>query len=316
MGLEQTGKNGETFTVQNKASEFLMEEVIRLVDKNYRTTNERILFGWQFAGGFVMRSFAKNQDVFKGFLAATPVFYDPSKIDSLFSKKERVISTLFFSGTKEEENTWVKPTIDILNKSAPKSFNWRYKEISANGAFGHRISPVETISYGLRMYFHDYPILEFKNISEFYEKGGINFVNDYYSRRSKRYNLPKDMGHWGRYVLVRLAIRENHFSTFELLMNEFSDTDFVRNLRVSQLFVCAELFLHNKRPRKSLELYENILRREVENVKAINGLGKAHLLDGNKEQAKKYFNEAVEIALKKGDKNLEKYKIDLENVEK
>ena len=309
-------KRREFFSSNNakNAINFIENEVISFIDKNFRSSTERILFGWQFAGGFVMNTLAKKPALFTGYLAATPVFFNPNVIDSLLLKHKNLKSFLYVVGSKEEGNTWVKPTVDILTKKAPKTFNWSYNNISAYGAFGHRISPLETISYGLRAYFYDYSLLEFKNVASFHAKGGVNYVKNYYKERAKRYNISEEIGQWGRYILVRLAMRENHFPTFDLLMNEFEESDFVENLQSWQIHTFANIYLNNSKVHKAIKLYTVFVKNNPENARALNGLGKAYLKIGDRKKAIKFLKKAIKYAEKNKDKNLESYKADLDKV--
>ncbi len=296
------------------ALNFIENEVISYIDKNLRTSNERLLFGWQFAGGFVINTLSEKPNLFSGYLAATPVFYTPSIVKNLLSKHKNLESFLYIAGTKEEENDWVKPTIKILTEKAPESFDWKYKEISAHGAFGHRISPVETMAYGLRAYFYDFPLLEFKNIHDFTTKGGLKYVKEFYKKRALKYGVSEDMGQWGRSILVRLAVRENHFATFELLMNEFKKTTFIENLGNWQIDSYAKVYLNNNKPNEAIQLYTKITKKNPESPGAHNGIGKAHLIKGNRKKAIYFFTKAIKYAEKSKNPNLNSYKIDLENI--
>lgn len=295
---------------------FIENEVITFIDKNFRTSNERMLFGWQFAGGFVINTLAEKPELFNGYLAATPVFFNPNVIDTLLSEHKNLNGFLYIAGTKEEESTWARPLVDILTEKAPKTFDWNYKEITAFGAFGHRISPVETISYGLRAYFYDYPLLEFKNVNDFNTKGGLKYVKAFYKERAKRYSISEDMGHRGRYILVRLAIRENHYPTFDLLMNEFKGSGFIENLRTWQSNACAELYLRHNKPDEAIELFNIIVKNNPENARAFNGLGKAYLEKGDRKKAIEFYKSAITFAEKNGDENLDNYKSDLDKISK
>jgi len=311
-------KRRDFFGSNNKknAINFIENEVIAFMDKNFRTSTERLLFGWQFAGGFVINTLAEKPELFSGYLAATPVFYNPNVIDNLFSEHKKLNSFLYVAGTKEEESTWVKPMVNILTEKAPKNFDWTYKEISAFGAFGHRISPVETISYGLRAYFHDYPLLEFKNINAFNKKGGLNYVNEFYKKRAQRYSISRNMGYRGMYLLVRLAIRENDYPTFDLLINEFKGSGFIENLRSWQSNTCAELYLKHHKADKAIDLFNIIVKNNPENARVFNGLGKAYLKKGERKKAIQFYKKAIGIAEKNKDRNLDNYKADLDIVRK
>lgn len=304
-----------TSNIKN-AINFIENEVISFIDKNFRTSSERLLFGWQFTGGFVLNTLAEKPGLFNGYLAATPVFFNPAVINTLLTKHKNLEKFLYIAGTKEEANDWVKPTVRTLKEKASKNFDWTYKEISAYGAFGHRISPIETMAYGLRAYFYDYPLLEFKNVNDFTEKGGLNYVKEFYKKRAKKYGVSEDMGQWGRSILVRLAIRENHFATFELLMNEFKKDNFIENLRDWQIGSYAKIYLDNNRANEAILLYTKITKKNPESPGALNGLGKAYLAKGNRKKAIDFFKKAIKYAKKNQNQNLTTYKLDLENIKK
>lgn len=309
-------KRREFFGTSNTetAIYFIENEVIAFLEKNFRTSKERLLFGWQFAGGFVVNTLAKKPELFTGYLAATPVFFNPNVMDSLLSEQQNLDSFLYVAGSKEEESTWVKPMVDILIKKAPKSFNWTYKEIAAYGAFGHRISPVETLSYGLRAYFYDYPLLEFKNIEAFHKEGGLNYVTAFYKKRAKRYGISEDMGFDGMYLLVRMALRENNYPTFDVLINEFKGTGFFESLGNWQLNALAEFYLNHKKPDEAIGLYKIILKNSPENARAFNNIGNIYLDKGVTKKAIEFLKRAIAIATKNKDENLDSYKADLNKV--
>lgn len=298
------------------AINFIENEVIAFMDRNFRTSDERLLFGWQFAGGFVINTLAKKPKLFSGYIAATPVFFDPDIMDTLFSENENLNGFLYITGSKEEKSTWVKPTVAILAKKAPKTFNWTFKEISAFGAFGHRISPVEAISYGLREYYYDYPLLEFRNVSDFKEKGGLNYVKEFYKKRAERYGISEDMGDRGMYLLVRLAIREDDYITFDFLINEFKSSGFIENLGAWQTTAFAELYMKHNKQDKAIEIYHLILKNNPESARIYNGLGEAYLQKEEPKKAIDYYKKAIEISEKLKDGNLDAYKANIEKVKK
>ena len=296
------------------ALNFIENEVISYIDEKFRTSNERLLFGWQFAGGFVINTLSEKPDLFSGYLAATPVFFNPAVIDTLLTKRKNLKKFLYMAGTEEERRSRVQPLITILTEKASTNFDWTYKEISAFGAFGHRISPIETIAYGLRAYFSDYTLLEFKSVNDFTEKGGLKYVTNFYKKRAERYNVSEDMGQWGRFILVRLAMRENHFATFELLMNEFKKDNFIENLGDWQIPSFAKVYLDNNKPDEAIQLYTKITKKNPESPGAHNGLGKAYLIKGNRKKAIAFFKKAIKYAEKSKNPNLTTYKLDLENI--
>jgi len=317
VGITTNWEKRRTFFAsanKKNALNFIENEVLTFVDKQFRTSKERILYGWQFAGGFVLNTLAEKPNLFSGYLAATPVFYNPSVLNTLFSKHPNLEKFLYIAGTKEEANDWVEPTVKLLEEKASKDFDWTYKEISAHGAFGHRISPVETLAYGLRAYFYDYPLLEFKNIQDFTTKGGLKYVNEFYVKRAKKYGVSEDMGEWGRHILLRLAMRENHFKTFETLMNEFKKTSFIEHLGNWQIGAYAKVYLNNNRPDEAIQLYGKIAKKNPESPGALHGLGKAYLLKGARKKAIVFFKKAISYAEKNKNPNLNTYKMDLEKI--
>ena len=82
VGIENSVKQRRWYTRNSrKFNQFLEQELIPSINKEFRTTNERLLFGWEIAGGFVFECLGETPNLFTGYLAASP-----GPLDKTFSE--------------------------------------------------------------------------------------------------------------------------------------------------------------------------------------------------------------------------------------
>ncbi len=305
------------FANSERLLNFLEQEVLSYVDDNFRTSNERILFGWQFAGAFNINVLANNPQLFNAYLAASPIPLNQQVHERLQSL---ATSTFLFIGTSENEdqvNAGVEGLVDFLEKGPPQSLRWEHKslEIEPISSFGHRTSPLGVLYHGLRSYYNDYPLLEFDRLEDFTNAGGVDYVKKYYEDRGEKYGISKDIPQEGMFFLVRMGLDANHFPTFQQFMSDFIEKDFLENVNLGWGTRYAEFYLSNNDPDGAERVYEILTRRFPESARPVNGLGDVHANRGDKRKAERYYKNAIELGERNSDRRLQSYKKDLEELQ-
>ena len=299
VGISRNPANRNRNYSVNSANylKFIKEEVIPFIDSGYRSSDERLLFGWAFGGGFVIETMINEPDLFDAYIAASPFPLKPkiSKVDSLLGENTDFDKLLFFtSGTKE--GSVKKGTHELnklLSKKTPGYRNWTFAELEGEE---HRSTPYSTLYRGLRKQFEVYPELQFSNLDEFLEAGGLPFVYDYYKKRAEKYGFPAELTDWTMFSITRNAIRANNFKYFDKLVNEFMPGGYIKRLRVSRACSIAEFYLEHKQPTKARGIFEDIAEQNPGSARALNGIGNSYKAEGNEQMAKKYFNKAEEAS--------------------
>lgn len=158
-------KNNKTGGGADKLYQFIREELIPFVDKNYRTYNYRVLGGTSFGGVFVMNAFHRDPQFFNGYISLSPSMWWDNNIlldrtKELLIKNPDISNRLYLSLANEGKGMGVDSLASILEKYAPKGLFWKFDS--------HPDEVHETVSYkgywdGLKFVFVDwhYPIVDF-----------------------------------------------------------------------------------------------------------------------------------------------------------
>lgn len=311
------------FSNSGKLIRFLEQDVVSFIDKTYRTSNKRILFGWQFAGAFVIELMAKKPDLFSTFFAASPIPLNKQRLDGvkkLVSNNDELDKTLFFTTSLNENGVepGARQLAAILKKNAPDSFQWDYQVMKNETivSFGHRTTPLGTLYQGLRKHYADYPMLEFNTLSDYESAGGYDYVQNYYQKRASKYGLSQSIPQEGMFFLARLGLDSDHYPTFERFMKDFLKTDFLDNINLGWSSRYAEFYLKHNDPDGAKVIYEKLIKRFPDNARPVNGLGDVFRTQGQIVKAEEQYKKAISIAEKTKDNRLQDYIEDLNSLKK
>ncbi|WP_171037037.1 alpha/beta hydrolase-fold protein [Maribacter algarum] len=277
--------------------EHLKKEVINYIDTDFRTTKTRMLFGWAYAGGFVIETLTKEPDLFDVYIAASPFPVEEkiNKVDSLFKENPNFDKLLYFtSGTNE--GVVKKGTAELntlLTNKAPKTINWTYKELEGEE---HRSTPFTTLYHGITAYFDYYPELQFNTLAEFSKAGGLSYVYDYYKKRATRFEFPNELSDWTMFSLTRNAIRANDYEQFDLMFTKFEKTGFISRLTLNRASSIAAFCLDNKQYDKAINLYTLLIEKHPSSEIPLNGLGDVYTALQKNRKASRYFRMAKKLS--------------------
>jgi predicted alpha/beta superfamily hydrolase len=149
----------------DKLYDFIKDEVIPFVDKNYRTYNYRVLGGTSFGGVFVVNAFHRDPQFFNGYISLSPSMWWDNNIlldrtKDLLMKNPTIQNRLYISVANEGKGMGVDSLASILKNYAPKTLVWKFDKLPDEVH--------ETVSYkgywdGLKFAFADwhYPMVDF-----------------------------------------------------------------------------------------------------------------------------------------------------------
>ena len=149
----------------DKLYQFIKEELIPFVDKNYRTYNYRVIGGASLGGLFVMYAFDNDPNLFNGYLSMSPamwwdngVMLDRTK--DLLSKDPNLHNRVYLALTNEGIQMGVDSLASILEKYGSKELIWKYDK--------QQQEVHETVTYkgtwdGMKFLLADwhYPLVDF-----------------------------------------------------------------------------------------------------------------------------------------------------------
>lgn len=136
---------------------FIKNELIPYIDKNYKTSDKRYLNGYSLGGLFAIYTLIKNMNLFNGYIAGSP--YLKNDIEQLLSSSNNLDNysgKIFVSfGELESEHDYKIPIQNLTRniKSVLKNDKKIKLQIFENGT--HYSCPPEALTYGLQFIFSE-----------------------------------------------------------------------------------------------------------------------------------------------------------------
>ena len=123
-------KNDDAFGDAAKLQHYISQELLPLIDKNYRTNKQKALSGYSLGGLFTLYSMMQQDTPFNAFLAMSPsAWFDgnslPKKLTPLLAANK--LQAPVFISLANEEDMGVDEVVKVFEASAAKSLRWQYK---------------------------------------------------------------------------------------------------------------------------------------------------------------------------------------------
>jgi len=186
--------------MRDKFKQFIKDEVIAFVEKNYRTTKHRTIFGHSMAGAFVLNYLATEPSLFDNYIAASPVIQVldselHDKFIDLFKTEKSLKKSLYFTLTDkivegERATIALNKFVEILKNEAPESLDWKYSFIENQI---HMTTPYLTMYEGLSKVFADYQSPRYSSYKDYKNRGGLKALKTYYLNRADKYQTSKEI---------------------------------------------------------------------------------------------------------------------------
>ncbi|WP_281560528.1 alpha/beta hydrolase-fold protein [Thalassomonas sp. RHCl1] len=283
---------------------FLKDELIPHIDSSYRTSKERILFGWEMAGGFATQVMAET-NLFDAYLLASPTHISKQRIETITPKiKSYKKDAPYLYFTQGEYESFADDFNALLTDIAPEDLNWQYTRLVNDD---HHTTPYQTIYQGLRNFFSDYPPMKFYTLNDFVEFGGMQKLKEVYKSRGQRYDISQEIHDRTQFSLLITAIKEDNLESFDNFLTEFTKftdeisfpvwgSDWAQFYMKHEAFNKARVVLD-----KALAQFPESAILHADMSDALVGLNK-------KVKAKSHMKKAIEYASLKADPRVNVYK--------
>lgn len=202
-----------------KFTDFLVNEVIEYVEINYRTNDERVVFGWEAAAYYLSELMLKQSEIFDGVIISDGGYASKDLVKS-FSAEGAIYlymansrKDIYYIGSTDEFS-------EILENNAPDNLIWNYTLFNdeVHESLGHL-----SIYKGLKYFYHNYNSPVFESIQQFIDMGGMDYLTSYFEQRAARFGLDDQIDNNTKNALIWLAWNRNNFEYFTLFMTEFQD---------------------------------------------------------------------------------------------
>lgn len=264
-------------TESSNFSNYLENELIPFIDRNYRTLeSERVFFGWERAAAFGVEVFASKPNLFKAYFMASPTFLTAKRISDVGELLDKIPSLnnyLYF--TLGEVEAWsldnTNSLAELLTNKAKDKLRWKYDLFKDEN---HYTTTIVTMNKGLKSFFRDYAPIRYYSLEEYRNAGGIVGLNKLFTKRGERYQISNAVHSDTKRYLFLLAVRENDFLTFTKLEKEFPSflTSFARDNMFERF---GQFYVDNKAYKSAVSYYEIGLLKFPNSTRLQNRLGEA-----------------------------------------
>ncbi|MCW8107352.1 tetratricopeptide repeat protein [Alteromonas ponticola] len=275
---------------------FLAQELVPWVDKNYRTSEERLYFGWEMAGGLVPDLVSSHPALFQAIFMASPSHINHQRIERIEQYLQKPTHQHFIYATLAEVETWSTAGMSDLQQAVTSaknaSVNLQYHLLAHQD---HYTTPLLTIDNGLLSYYSDYGPLRFYSLQEFEDFGGLPALQKHYAKRGKRYGVSKNIHDDTKHYLLNQALKENNLPLFQILEESFDG--FVEHYYKREFWFerIANAYLALGESEKAIEVLQAGIRKLPDAHSLYAALGKLHSQSANTERAVENYKKAIEL---------------------
>lgn len=149
-------KKDDAFGGAEKFQTYLTQELLPLVDSQYRTNHQKAIAGYSLGGLFSLYSMLQNKTPFNAFLAMSPsAWFDDNRISSKLAKrfKQGKLEATVFISLASEKGMGVDQVVEVFENAAPDSLKWQYKHYPDEN---HFTTALPALYDGLQLLAPDY----------------------------------------------------------------------------------------------------------------------------------------------------------------
>ncbi len=205
----------------NEYEKFITQEIIPLIDKNYRKCNFKAIIGHSRGGELVLRSMMDSNSPFNAFYCSAPsnsdYFIEKLGDEEIKKHIEKSKKRLFFAASQQDY--FYKENVQLINAyNEIKSQNFLFKSIIKTSDTHHTIFPV-TITDGLFAIFKDWeftiPEKHPTNLTESFLK--------HYKNLSETIGLEINPPEFDFYLLAYILNEKNQIQEKIILLKKCKD---------------------------------------------------------------------------------------------
>lgn len=239
---------------------FIEDELMPLINRNYRTHPHATLFGHSLAGFFTLHAMTTKNSQFANYIAASPHLLAnenqlEQQLTSLLKVQQPLPYNLYFSmadniGDGVDRVKGITELAELLKEKAPKSLNWHYQSMPGQD---HMTTPFLTIFKGLTFAFQDYQMPRFLSYDAFIQYGGVEAIKSFYQQRAKKYAVSAEISEFFFGLLAEVMIGENKVQQALKLLHTHAQEN-PKSMRAH--FDLARLYQHNGDKNLAIKSYK------------------------------------------------------------
>lgn len=299
---------------QDKFLDFIEMEVITYIDDTLRTSNDRILFGWEAAAFFSNYALLNKKQLFNAAIISNGA-YASEKTLSEFNKLSMSEKKYLFIANSEKDIYYIKSSnnfVKLLKQKSLDNLNWKYQKFNDEV---HESLAYIALYQGLRFYYDNYGSLVFSNINEFKELGGIPYIEKYFKTRGKRFGFDPNIDNSTKDALIWLAWNHDDFEAFDFFMKSFKEV--LSTKRYDSAYWqnrFAQFYLKHESLNNAINYFNHGINKypqAKEQAQMYSGIAKAYFMKNEVNKAITHIKKAIIITDDLSDSGLKHYQSQL-----
>ncbi|WP_347923747.1 alpha/beta hydrolase-fold protein [Pontimicrobium sp. SW4] len=201
---------------------FLEQELIPFVNENFRTNNERVLFGWE-QGAFMATYMVLNKKpLFNGVILSNGGNATPEMLTEFVNSNAKETFYMYMVNSIKDIYTiqYSDKFFELIDKSTPSNLEFKYEKLNEET---HETLPYLALFHGLKYFYHNYKTLDYSSFKEYEDLGGLPYLKKYFSERGRRFGFSTHIADETKNGLIWLAWNKDNFNYFKFFMTEFKD---------------------------------------------------------------------------------------------
>ncbi|MBX2877423.1 MAG: tetratricopeptide repeat protein [Saprospiraceae bacterium] len=295
---------------REKFHRFLEAELNPFLEKNFRVSGDRIIFGWEAGAYFACYALLHEKQLFNAAIVTNGGYADREMLDTFEALSLHHPKHLFVANSIKDIYS-IQDTEDLtqtLTDRSPKQLRWHYQTFNDEI---HESLPYLALYHGLNFYYHNYNSLVFSSIEAYEESGGMDSLKRYFEERGKRYEFSPEIDNSTKNSLIWLAWKRDNFESFSYFMSEFADV--LGTPRYASAYWqnrLAQFYLKHGDLEHAIQYFEQGISKYPDPQRLATmhaGLGMAYQAKGDAVQARLHLQRAVKWAEEQSDSDLAKY---------
>jgi predicted alpha/beta superfamily hydrolase len=273
-----------------KFTSFLKDEVVSFIDSNFRTTKERVIFGWEAAAYYISKMILEEKNLFAGAIITDGGLASEKTVRNFQSYRDIY---LYMANSKRDiyNIASTEKFNERLKKYNPKNLIWKYELLNEEV---HETLPHLAMYKGIRYYYHNYDALVFESIKAYKDLGGMTYLKAFFKERAKRFGGDGKIDDSTKNSLIWLSWNRDNFKYFSLFMKEFKDVlSTKRYASANWKNRLGQFYLKYKDYNNAILYFKtgiNDYPKSKLEIQMYNGLGNAYKAKGENSKAKKAFD--------------------------
>ena len=292
----------------------LADEVLPFIDGKFRTSPDRLLFGWEMGAFFSTFSLFHEKQLFNGVIATNGGDASDQAISQFSDMKMDSEKYLYIANSIRDVYTieYSDELSKQLSKKVVNNLNWHYQQFNDEL---HETLPYVSMYNGLKHFYHNFDTLSYSSIDEFVKLGGMEYLEAYFAKRGERFGLSKSISNSTKNNLIWIAWNRDNYEYFHRFMTVFKDV--LTTKRYDSAYWqnrFGRFYLKHGNLKSAKQYFTNAITKYPNTALLHQGLAKVYVAKGNIKLARENFVKAVELATLSSDPDLAEFETDLINL--